>query len=366
MAERSAISFRIADASDEPDVRRLLRENPMEGPLHISLEREPDVFASDFGLARAHHFVVARDNQSGQLVGVCERVVMAVHVNGTAQCVPYIGGLRVARSHRNRVAILRGGFAELRAIQERDDTPRYAFTSISQDNAVALRILSAGVRGLPAYAPLGSLATTVIASRRAKAADGEAASARDLASCATRWNSDHQFGAAWTETEVHELETKGLPPGNRMLFSRGSSVAGSIALWDQRSHRQAVIRHLPPVMAALRPFYNALSRITQRPPLPAPGLPMSVGVASHFSWADGDQQTFLRLVGAALAMAHHMGLAAVAFGFAAGSRSHQLLQLHFPRAMEFRTRFFSVVWPEDRHCLPTFDGRALHPELGLL
>ena len=36
------VTFSVAGPADEPDVRRLLRENPLGGRFEISLEREPD------------------------------------------------------------------------------------------------------------------------------------------------------------------------------------------------------------------------------------------------------------------------------------------------------------------------------------
>lgn len=358
----SSIHFSIASPADEPDVRRLLRENPMQGDLAMTLEREPEAYAADYGLAASHHFVMARDSQTGRAIGLCEREVFPMHVNGAAQQVPYIGSLRVAEGHRNRIAILRGGFATLRSL-EGDDA--YAITSISDANAVALRILTAGVKGLPTYTPLGSFATRVIAVRRS-GKSAETLAAENFALSATDWNRQHQFGMQWTARDLQRLESAGLPPSHRLGLTQGSAVRGTIGVWDQRSNRQAVVRRYPPWLGAIRTLYNVAARVMGRLRLPAVGEAMNVAVASHFSWNDAKEETFLRLVRAALSCAARAGHAGVAFGFAAESLCHRLLCQHFPRALEFRTRFFSVVWPDSRAEVPHFDGRALHPELGLL
>ncbi len=356
------IGFSIASTADEPDIRRLLRENPMQGNIAMTLEREPDAFAADFGLAKSHHFVIARDGQTGRPVGLCEREVFPMYVNGKAQQVPYIGSLRVAESHRNRIAILRGGFAALRSLE---DGHSYAITSISEANAVALRILTAGVKGLPVYTPLGSFATRVIAVRRS-GASAETLAAGPFALSAADWNRQHQFGMQWTARDLQRLERAGLPPSRRLGLAQGSTVIGTIGVWDQRSNRQAVVRRYPPWLGAVRTLYNAAARVMGRLRLPALGEAMNVAVASHFSWNDAKEETFLRLIRAALACAARAGQAGVAFGFAAESLCHRLLCQHFPRALEFRTRFFSVTWPDSRVEMPNFDGRTLHPELGLL
>jgi hypothetical protein len=361
-----SVTFKIAVQSDDADIRRLLRENPMDGSLRITLEREPSAFSADFGLSHSHHFVVARDTISGQAVGICERSVHTVYVNGVPHEVPYIGCLRVAHGHRNRISVLRGGFAKLRTVAQHSDAPRFAITSISDENAVALRILTAGLKGFPTYVPLGKLATVVIAARKSAGHSGETATADCLATQATRWNASHQFGLLWTERNVQGLEREGLPTESRMVIRQGGFVQGTIGIWDQRSHRQAVIRRYPAWLGMLRPAYNALARVAKRPVLPPVGQPMNVAAASHFSWFDENPQTFLHLIRLALGHAHDLGLSAVAFGFAAGSLCHQLLLKHFPRALEFRTQFFAVVWPDEAQHLPVFDGRALHPEIAVL
>jgi hypothetical protein len=221
------------------------------------------------------------------------------------------------------------------------------------------------VKGLPTYTPLGSFATRVIAVRRS-GASAETLAAEPFARSATAWNRQHQFGMQWTEHDLQRLVSAGLPPSHRLGLTQGSAVMGTIGVWDQRSNRQAVVRRYPPWLGAVRILYNAAARVIGKLPLPAIGEPMNVAVASHFSWNDTKEETFLRLIRAALACAARAGQWGVAFGFAAESLCHRLLCQHFPRALEFRTRFFSVAWPDTRSDVPHFDGRILHPELGLL
>ena len=58
----------------------MLRENPMQGAVRVSLEREPDAFVAAALEGRPHHTVVARDPSSGRLVGMGHRAVMDVYV----------------------------------------------------------------------------------------------------------------------------------------------------------------------------------------------------------------------------------------------------------------------------------------------
>jgi hypothetical protein len=363
--EVKGVNFSIATRSDEPDIRRLLRENAMEGQLHISLEREPDAFAADFSLAREQGFVVARDASTGEAIGICERVVHDCYVNGSPAHLPYIGALRVSAQYRNRIKVIKGGFAKLRAITGQTNTLPFALTSIAQENKTALRLLCADLPGLPRYEPVGSFATFLLASRE-KTRAAESLDAKTLASAANEWNVQHQFAMAWQEDEIERLTLFGLSPESRFGIRRSGQLCGSVGLWDQRAYRQAVVRRYPVSLSALRPFYNLASKLLNRPLLPKKGEAMNVAVASHFSWFDGREETFSQLVEAALSRASNLGISATAFGFAVGSQCYQLMRECFPRAMEFKTQLFKVFWPDDVTHQTPLDGRPLHPELGVL
>ena len=64
----SSIDVRVATSIDDPDLRRLLRENPMRGEISVSLEREPDVFLAGSTEGERHHTIVARDDCQGRAV----------------------------------------------------------------------------------------------------------------------------------------------------------------------------------------------------------------------------------------------------------------------------------------------------------
>jgi hypothetical protein len=107
---RKDLIFSLATKADEPDLRRLLRENRLGGRYQITFEREPDAFRAEFGLANYQAFIIARACDSGEPVGLCEKVVWPAFVNGKRENLPYIGALRVSEKYRNRINVLKGGF----------------------------------------------------------------------------------------------------------------------------------------------------------------------------------------------------------------------------------------------------------------
>jgi hypothetical protein len=235
MMEAKGVSFNFATDRDEPDIRRLLRENSMEGQMHISLEREPDAFAADFGLAKAQDFVVARDLATGEAIGICERAVHNCHINGEPRLMPYIGALRVAASHRNKIAIIKGGFAKLRTIVEAAGTSPFALTSIASENKTALRLLAKGLPGLPRYEAAGELSTCVLRASKTQTPT-DVIPPNELADAANQWNAQHQFSQVWKASETEQLSAFGLASQSCLGVQASGVLCGSVGLWDQRKH----------------------------------------------------------------------------------------------------------------------------------
>ena len=77
-------AFALASREDDPEIRRLLRENALPGEVSLSFEREPDAaLAASIG-GDVHQTLVARDRATGQIVGLAARSVRGMFVNGRA------------------------------------------------------------------------------------------------------------------------------------------------------------------------------------------------------------------------------------------------------------------------------------------
>ena len=366
---RGDLVFALANASDDADVRRMLRENALGGRIALTLEREPNAFSADFGLAAAHAVIIARDRASGVAIGLCERVVRRAYIDGAVQALPYLGALRVAPSHRHRIGVLRGGFEALELLARRPVDLPFALTSITADNALAKRLLTRGLPRLPHYHPVGAFSTFALRSRRnAVASTIAAATAADLPDIAAflqRQNARFQFAQVWSATGLRALAAADLEPGHFLVARRAGEIRGCLAVWDQRAFRQAVVRRYPPWMQRLRPLLNAVAPFAGTVSLPAVGEPIAQAVLSHLAVADDDRQVFLDLVAAGLDQAARRGLGAASIGFATerGLRG-ALLQRY--RAIEYRTSLYLVHWPEAAASVSQMRAGLPHPELGLL
>lgn len=364
------ITFMPASQSDEPDVRRLLREIEIGGDYRITLRREPDAFASSFGLARAHAFVLARNAISGEAVGLCERVVYECFVNGERRLLPYLGALRIAHAHRNRISMLRGGFAALRELPSLAGELPFALTSIAADNTAAIRLLTSGLSGLPRYDWVGDLSTLFLRPRRARRTAAYVTPLKPgeypmLAAFLQGIHARYQFAPVWTTEALKTLQDLGLPTSSILVARRSGRISGALAVWDQRPVRQAVVHGYPAVVSRFRPLLNLVAPLVGAPAFPVPGRPINMAALSHLAAEEGDIETVHALLDAALGLSWRRGFDVAMIGLGTQTPWCKSIVERY-RAVAYTTKLFVVYWP-DEGCPLALDGRYLvHPEAALL
>jgi hypothetical protein len=361
------LRFAVADRADDADIRRLLRENALGGWIRLSLEREPDAFAADFGLSRSHAFIIARDRDTGEAVGICERSVRDAFVNGEARRLPYLGSLRVAGAHRHRIRVLRGGFAAVRALLDTPSDLPFALTSITADNETARRVLGAGLPGLPMYQPVGKLSTFAIRTAdRATPPGIEQATPGDLTAIAVllqRTYRRYQFAPVWHAGDLAQLIARGgLRAEDFLIIRRGPGVRACLAVWDQSAAKQTVVRGYAPWLRRLRPLINLAAPLTSMPTLPPVGAPLRQVYLSHVAVEDDATDVFRSLLAAGLALARRRGFDLALTGFA--SEHPFAAELKTQRASLYRSLLHVVHWPDVP--APSIPPRLPHPEIAVM
>src|SRR5262245_10177189 len=276
----------------------------MAGAIRVSLEREPDAFAAAAVLGRPHHTVVAREPASGRLVGMGHRAVMDVYLNGAPARVGYLSQLRVDGAYRGRRRLLARGY-DLLAAQRAPDEAAFDLTSIMADNEPALRLLGAGLPGLPTYRPLGRFVTLVISTWRAPrwsggtpAEAGRPEHALEIAACLDRNATRYQLARRWPAGDLGSGERwPGLRPGDcRLACASGGGAVGTAALWDQSAFKQVVVRGYSPGLARARWWINRGAWLLGAPRLPAPGRALPHAYLSHVAVDGDDPSVFDRLL----------------------------------------------------------------------
>src|SRR5574342_320852 len=145
-----SLTFELASERDDPDLRRLLRENPLPGSISLSFEREPCYFDASSVEGEFHQTIVARESDSGRVIALGHRSVRPLFVNGRVQDIGYMSQLRVNPTYGKGLYLARGlagGFKKYHELHQDGRAPFYLM-SVIEDNLPARRLLTSG---LPEY-----------------------------------------------------------------------------------------------------------------------------------------------------------------------------------------------------------------------
>jgi len=330
-----ALRFAVAAHEDEAGIRRLLRENPMEGAVRVTFEREPDYFHGTDLAGGVDQTIVAYEDNRLHCMGRCTR--RECWVNGRVRSVGYLAELRLDGRARRRFTLIRDGYEFFR--QQSED--ELLFTSIALDNSRARRLLESGLRGLPTYELLGQLLTLLIAvprHRRPAALCVESATTADLPEVVRLLNGQGrhcQFATVWTEEQLRNLGARGLPLDRIQLAREKGQLVACGALWDQRTFRQTVVRGYAGSMRAMLPLMNLMHRALRIPRLPAPATVLPQAFLSPLAFAAGAEQLLVPFVEACFPLAASAGV--------------EWLILALPgedvRVTELRRKFHLRAWP---------------------
>ena len=309
------VSFQAASAADDADLRRLLRDNPMQqGGLTLSFRREPSYFAACSVLGQSAEVFVGRDTQTGALAGVGARYHLPAFINGQAQSIVYLADLRVQTAYRNSIH-LRRAYQFLR--QRHAAAPAAVYTSmILQDNRAALATIAAQRAGLPPYHAQGTVHTPLILLGRQKPAlvapctirRATAADWANIVAFLNRENARYQFAPVYHENDLANGRLRGMQPENIFIAEAGGAIVGTLALWQQSAFRQIHIDAYRGAWRLIRPVYNALARLTPLAPLPRAGEALKYAYLSLMAVQHDDLAVFRALLRQAYRASHGTGL----------------------------------------------------------
>jgi hypothetical protein len=328
----------------------------------MSMEREPNGLVGTGLPGERKTIVLARDDDTGAAIGLCERVVRPAYVDGERRLLPYLGALRIAASHRHRVSILKGGFRAVHEHGVRPDELACALTSIASDDARARRILTAGLASLPRYERISDYVTFVLPPRRREPVEGVVraidADLVDVAEFLRRTLSRHQCAPVWSEAALRVIGVE-----NFLVSRAKGEITGCVGVWDQSAFKQTVARGYPVAISIVRPLLNVLAPLVGKPRLPAIGAPLRLVYLSAFAIEDDRAEGLLPLIGAALDLVATRGAGAAAFGLDARHPWVTAIRRAFA-AIEYRTELYCVL-ESDRRCIAG-GNRLTMPDVGLL
>jgi len=278
----------------------------------------------------------------------------------------YGKGLYLARG-------LAGGFKKYHDLH-RDGRASFYLMSVIEDNLPAHRLLTSGLPEYPQVKEYARLFTYAVYPLRRKPElplprglvlkRGSQELIPSIVDCLNRNAARKQFALHWDEAALLSTDKPVPPPGDFFLALRGDHVVGCLALWDQGSLKQTVVRGYSGSLARFRTLINAVSPLGLFPHLPEPGTRLKQAYACLLALDDDDPAVFAALFRAlyneAVVRNHHY----FTIGLADTHPFHNVVKRYRP--LTYTSRVYLVGWDESFEETSHVDGRTPHIEIAVL
>lgn len=359
----------LATPADEPAIRQLLAANPIPGHLSLTYEREPDYFLGCTVLNRDCQVLVARHLPTGQVVGVANRAVRAVYLNGQPTLVGYLSQLRVDPRFQGRWLVSRG-YRFLRELHADGRVEGYLAALIDGNPTARGVLVEKTRRHFPTFRAAERLVTLAILVQRPQPAEpgpftvGQASEAElpQIFRFLQTHGPARQFFPVLDLTDLAGGATlRGLSAADFVAVRRGGEILGAAALWDQSGYKQTVVRGYGGWWGWARGPYNLWARLSGRQPLPPPGERLRQAYASLICVKDQDPTVFAALLRAVHNLAAERRHAYLLVGLAA--RDPLLPIAARWRHLTYRSSLYTVSWDDGGEFHDRPDGRIAHVEI---
>ncbi len=363
-----AIHVSLATPADDASIRGLLRREPVGGRIAISYERDPDFAIGCEATGENITVLVARDLESGALIGVACRSEREVYVNSAPARLGYLGQLRIDRRYRGRWLVSRG-YSLLRRLHQRNPLPGY-LAAVTADNREASGVLIEKPRKLfPAFHPIAQYCTLALQVKHNKRESGIGAATPDDIPEVIRFlrtaGPRRQFFPVWTaERLLRLIHNLGLRFEDIQIARRNGSIAGVMGLWDQSAYKQNVVRSYTGWMKLAMPLYNATAPCLMRPRLPRPGEKIRNAYAAFVAVAEDDAIVFRDLLAATMKRAAICGLDYLLLGLDERDPLLRIAREH-PHIL-YQSRLYLAEWPDGGHLYARLDDRPSYVEIATL
>ena len=153
------IKVQLAKKSDDLILNKILRDNEMQGNISIAFQRNPSYFNA-LKIVGKNKQVIVGKNEQNQIIGFGTRSIKSVYINENVRGVGYLSNLRVIKGYKGK-GYLHSGYTYLRRLHQDRKVSIY-YSTIMEDNKIAIKILTSNKPYLPIYHDLGRYCTVAI------------------------------------------------------------------------------------------------------------------------------------------------------------------------------------------------------------
>ena len=271
------VTFSIANAKDDNDLRDRMQQDLIEGDITVSFRRNPSFFNGSAVQGEKAQVIKCLD-ENNQLIGLGSRIILNTYVNGKVSLTGYLSDLRLKSEYRGGV-ILQRAYRFLKQCHDIEPVALY-YTMILENNHNALRALTRSRCDLPHYCDIGKYVTPAIyldVPKRSISLPGvicrraEDNDMKEIFKFMEKTAPQKQFSPVISMSDMQTGRLRGLSANDFYIAHKCNKIVGVIAAWDQTAFRQTYIEKYNKTLRLLRPIYNILSKFSSFKALPAPG-----------------------------------------------------------------------------------------------
>jgi hypothetical protein len=286
--------------------------------------------------------------------------------------VGYLSRLRILSEYRNTTLLARG-YRYLKELHQDKRTPFY-ITTIIEDNAYSLNMLTKRRAGLPFYLEWGLYYTALIKPIRKKedikdgfsVIRGSLSYLDEIIEFLNRHGSKKQFFPYYSKEDLNANNEalKDLEIGDFYIAIKGGKIVGILATWDQNKFKQTVIAGYKGKTRLLKPLYNMYAKIGGWPQFPPSGTFLNVIYISFIAIEENNQDVFRVLLREAYNNNVGDRNAYILVGLHSRDPLWKVVQEY--AHLEYKGRLFIVCWEDGQEVYKSLDGRIPYLELATL
>ena len=361
--------YRLASKDDDAMLRRMLRENTMPSWVTITTEREPSYFDGAALMDQSYTFIAEDTNNNKKNIGMYACSMLPVHIDKKATRIGYFGGMRLNHEYRHKIRYIKQGFQAIEELLPESTVLPYYFTSLASENTKARRLLEANVTGMPSYKPQGEMSTLVFSVKHGmERRILHQAQVRDIPEIAAFYNkyaSQYQLAPYLSEEWLRDLDGHmGLKISDFWLVrGKNHSIEGCLAIWDQRTFKQSVVKAYRSPLTYLRGFYNLVARLTKRVELPVVSEALEHVFIAFFAFHD--RKKAIRALKEAAKLSQEKKASSCVLGLSSQHPLFADIKRVFKPSI-YRTEIETVMLQGAGADAPNFSGDIVQPEIALL
>lgn len=237
------LKVKIASFNDDPKIRELLRNNPIDGEIQLSYQREPNFFSSLDISGKFNQTVLVEENND--LVGFGTRSIRPVFINGEIKDIGYLSNLRVDKKFRGG-GFIKHGYQKIKEFHS-DNKVKFYFTTIIDDNNIAKKILTKKRDYLPHYFDFGRLDVYNINIKKIKEPlgikiiRGNTQILDKIIEFIYSEGKKKQFFPYYTKKDFNSYYLREFNIKDFYIAIKDDNIIGVVGTWDQSRFKQIII-----------------------------------------------------------------------------------------------------------------------------